>query len=197
MRKLAALTILLVLLIVPLDAGRAQSDEETAEAGTPEEIVSDLFDAMTENRMDDYADLMHPAALTDFRETFTPFFEMACENMGNTGIRELFPDVEDCETLMGMNDRVFFSTVLGGVMDLVPAMAGWLRSAEAEILGSVPEGNDSVHVVARMTMDIAGTSVSKVTVISVARYETGWRALLSGDIENLARAFQKGLTGGR
>ena len=68
-----------------------------------------------------------------------------------------------------------------------------LASAELEsqqVIGSVAEGTEMVHVVTRNVGKVETLSMTKVEAITLRRTELGWRLALTGDLEGLAETLQ-------
>jgi hypothetical protein len=72
---------------------------------------------------------------------------------------------------------------------LSPEMKEAMSSMRASVVGTVPEGADTVHVMYRMTMGVQGVEVTKMEVLSLQRSGTRWMATLTGDMQGMIRAM--------
>ena len=148
-------------------------------------VAGSYVDAMQASDFDRMAALMHPASLAELRDIFSP---VLASDAGPDIIYAigLPPPVELAE----MSDTEFFAAFMRAIVSGDSTMADALREAEADLLGSVPEGADTVHVVYRMRMRVEGVVVSEMSVLSLGRWESTWRGLLAGDLAGLAAVFQ-------
>ena len=158
-------------------------------AQTPEEdpiaVAGSYVDAMQASDFDRMATLMHPESLAELREIFSP---VLASDAGPEIIHAigLPPPAELAE----LSDTEFFAAFMRAIVSADSTMADALREARADLLGSVPEGADTVHVVYRMRTNVEGVDVSEMSVLSLGRWENTWRGLLAGDLAGLAAVFQ-------
>jgi hypothetical protein len=160
-------------------AAQSADDEAIAVAGS-------YVDAMRASDFDGMAALMHPVSLAELREIFSPV--LASE--AGPGIISAI-GLPPPDQLASMSDSEFFAAFMRAIVAGDSTMADALRQAQADLLGSVPEGDDTVHVVYRMRMKIEGVEVSEMEVLSLGRWENTWRGLLAGDLAGLAAMFQR------
>jgi hypothetical protein len=148
-------------------------------------VAGSYVDAMRGSDFDGMAGLMHPESLAELREIFAPVLasEAGPEIISAIGL----PPPEE---LSSMSDTEFFAAFMRAIVAGDSTMADALRQAQADLLGSVPEGADTVHVVYRMRMKVEDVEVSEMGVLSLARWENTWRGLLAGDLAGLAAMFQ-------
>jgi len=159
----------------------------TAQSADDEAIVvaGNYVDAMRASDFDGMAALMHPVSLAELRDIFSPVLASEA-GPGIISAIGLPPPAQ----LSSMSDSEFFAAFMRAIVAGDATMAEALRQANADLLGSVPEGADTVHVVYRMRMKIEGVEVSEMEVLSLGRWENTWRGLLAGDLAGLAAMFQ-------
>lgn len=58
-----------------------------------------------------------------------------------------------------------------------------------KVLGSVPEGDDLVHVLIRTRMSMQGVPMTDVEVLSLRKGDAGWGVLLNRDLEAFIELF--------
>jgi len=180
MRRTNLMTGLLGAAVLFASPASAQAPQEAAIT-----VAASYVDAMRASDFDRMATLMHPASLAELREIFSPVLasDTGPEIISAIGLP---PPPE----LAGMSDTEFFAAFMRAIVSGDSTMADALRQAHADLLGSVPEGADTVHVVYRMSMNVEGVEVSEMGVLSLGRWENTWRGLLAGDLAGLAAVFQ-------
>ncbi|MDX2030529.1 MAG: hypothetical protein SF339_07660 [Blastocatellia bacterium] len=187
-----ALTLLLTLGLAA--AGRSQSQTET-----PESVAQAYVAATQQGDWPKATSYMHPDALAGFKKAFAPVFD-AKDPKAAAGIGAIF----------GINSREEFDALTGGQLleklmgtlgGAMPGLNQLMKQSSFTILGRVPEGEDLVHLVCRAQVPMGGMQLkeapdltknvtfSKMEVVSLRRYESTWRVILSGEIEGMAQMF--------
>lgn len=139
----------------------------TALAASPEEVVLGFFEATQAGDWEEAVRYMDPEALASLQDGMMrllesdPSGEFLSFVFGDDVTLEDVRAVSPAELLVWVIDSLGFADQ--------PDLTAHDR---LEILGSVPEGDDIVHVVARRWMDPQGAS--SVEVISVVRRASGW-----------------------
>ncbi|MEM1209118.1 MAG: hypothetical protein AAGI54_07600 [Planctomycetota bacterium] len=138
-----------------------------------------------------FTELMHPDATKRFRGWMVELLDVAEANGQSQELMLLYAGYDTPEELSPLTDAEFMASMLSGVFR-AQGLLGIMANAEIDIVGSVPE-DDVRHVVYRFTTDVDGMSISKLTVMSLAPSEEGWRMLLTGDMEGMAAALQRAM----
>ena len=181
-----ALLALLLLYGPPASAQRAYP------ASTPEELILSMGEATRAGDWDGMAGLMHPAALAEVRELFMPL-------LATPATAEVLPmlfGVETAEEVANLTDAQLFAALMRRVLGEEQMTAELLKSAKVEIVGSVREGADTVHVLSRIRMTYGKASFRSLEVGSAIRDGAVWRGLLSGEIAGLAAMLQEAIDEG-
>ena len=177
MKPMFRLPLLLVLALLALPrAGAAQE--------TPDAFAQAYFQTMKTGDWAANARLMHPEALQGFKDMVSPLL-----SLGTGEELARLMGVDSAATLAALPPADFFARFVGSVMAQQGLMEV-MRSAEIQVVGSVPEGADQAHVVYRMSMSVAGATVTRMNVISARRDGASWKGLLTGDMQGLAQALQ-------
>lgn len=125
---------------------------------TPEQVNDEAFARLIAKDWPGYVDTFDPAALREFREMIGPVFEM--KDAAPVAFRLLG---RPPEALQRMSDREFFiaflDTTLGGVLGEAKFDLEMPR-----VLGSVPEGPDTVHLVVRTSGRGLGMQMTQMEV---------------------------------
>jgi len=189
-------TILVVGLMASLFALTAQA-QEAAEPTTPEAVVQAAFDAQNALDWETYTKYMHPDALEQYKAILWPIVEakFADSNANISQVQMILgvgvgPDGK----LPDYPAADFFSNSLLQIMEAIPQFKDQMGSGKTEVLGSVKEGEELVHVVARVTFSQMGRSVSQVKVATVKPSNGDWRMELQPEMIGLANGVAQMLS---
>jgi hypothetical protein len=186
-----ALVFVLLTVGLPAPAGGQQRSAPAAE--TPEQVTARIVSAMRTQDWTAVAALMHPAALAELRSLFDIL--LVSEDEGAAGARAQLFGVETVAEARALSDTLVFSRLMEALMSQ-QELGAVLASAEVTMLGHVPEGADTVHVVYRMSMSVSDISISMMDVASMVRYGSTWRGLLKGDMRALAAGVRQAMLEG-
>ncbi len=167
-------------------APRASSQEVT-----PETVAAGYLTAMQAADWAGMAKLMHPDALRQLREYLSPLFASAVPEAD--AFRQQFLGVRTAAEATALSDTTVFANFVRALNARDPAAARAISEATIQQIGHVPDGVDIAHVVYRATLDVEGMTISNVNVLTVKRWERGWRVLLTGDYSALATVLRRAL----
>lgn len=153
-----------------------------AQSETPDAVAKRAADATGRADWKAFAELMHPAALADFRRMFREVVALE----GAAELRKSFFGVETLAEFDALTDAGTFEVLMKGLATNVPGMAEALGSLSMEIVGVLPEGEELAHVVYRSGASFDDLTISKTAVMTLRRHDGQWRMLLNGAIEGLA-----------
>lgn len=180
--RVARVAVAATALLCPVSA--AQGAEES-----PEQVAAQLLQAMRDTNWLRAASLMHPSALAQFHDLFRPVLQ--CDNPAVAQARqELFgigSGVEAART----SDTALVASLLRFGTNQEQGFAEALRTAQLSVIGHIPEGADTVHVLARISMSVDSLPFSQVEVISFRRYGSTWRTLLKADISAMGAMLRR------
>ena len=191
-RSRAAAVPALCLLLALLLAVAPASAQRAYPASTPEELVLSMGEATRAGDWDGMAGLMHPSALAEVRDLFMPL-------LATPATAEVLPmlfGMETAEEVANLTDAQLFAALMQRVLAGEEVAAELVKSATVEIVGTVREGADTVHVVSRIRMTYGKASFGSLEVGSAIRDGAVWRGLLSGEIAGLAAMLQQGIDEG-
>jgi hypothetical protein len=175
--------ILPLLLAAVLSPAAIVHAQKPAESPTPEALARVAAEAVKQKDWAKFASLMHPAALAEFKGMFAPLVKLD----GAAEMRKMFFGVEDPAQFDALSGEAAFERLMSNLTANVPGVSEALASSEMIIVGSLPEGDDLVHVVYHSGGKTQGIIFSKTAVMSFRRHQGEWRALLSGSLEGLAQ----------
>ncbi len=160
----------------------------------PEEIARACIEASRAGDWLKAGSLMHPAALKQLRDMFGPLIEMAKTEKDKQEMSAML-GVKDKAAFDKLSDQEVFGKIFGMITSISPEIKNALNSSTYEIIGSVPEKTDLLHVVFRMQLKLdlpnAPTPISfgKLDVMTLQRFENSWRAILKGDLQGIIQAM--------
>jgi hypothetical protein len=157
---------------------------------SPETVARAYFLALKQHKIDDCAKAMHPEEIKRFRGILSGVIDSAAQKGEEKQLLAIF-GVASVEELHKLNDRQFFAAFYLGATRAAPQLKQMMAEAEFQTLGQVMEGKNTAHVVYRMEMTADGTKISKVSVISLQRTESGWGVMLNAEIEAMAKGLKK------
>lgn len=151
---------------------------------TPEDAARQYFAVTRQGDWRQAATLMHPEALEEFRSFFQKLVEL--ETSGE--VATLFFNVRTPEEFAELSDVEVYARLVSAMSTLSPEMIELMTSLDAEIIGSVAEG-DTAHVVYRMNASAQGVRISQIQVASFRKSGDRWMALLTGDLQGLVEGL--------
>src|SRR6185295_4091372 len=117
--------------------------QKPALGSTPEELARIVGEAVKQKDWAKFASLMHPAALAELKSMFQPIAKLE----GAAELRKTFFGVDNAAQFDALSDQAAFERLMANLTANIPGMAEAVASSEMFIVGSVPEGDDLVHVV--------------------------------------------------
>ena len=153
------------------------------QTNTPEAAAEKYYDAFYAGQWEKLAELAHPDALS---ETAAFVKELANSNKSTrASMTEDFAGYFSIDTIDRVSSRMIYA-VFNQVMMSKPIFKEMLDGSKVTILGSVKEGENDAHVVARMRVKMMGDTFNESLEIQSFRLHDGkWLALLSEDFEVL------------
>lgn len=170
----------------------------------PEEVAREAYARMQAADWVAAAETFDPAALKRFRELLMPVLDavdaagkgQTAKGQAGTGqtavdpngvlmLWVLFAPAKSIEEIRALTDREVFARIMSNTMSLASA-----KLEGQQVIGSVADGADMVHVVTRNVAKVETMSMTKVEAITLRRTDHGWRLALTGDLEGLAETLQ-------
>ena len=180
----------MVLLAAVVGCRPAETTVSAAGDGGPEETALAFTAAMRSRDWNRLSSLMHSDALSEFRGMLQPVIELP---EAGEFRRALFGN-RDPAAIDALPDAEFFERFIGAMFSQAPALADMLDNADMQVIGRVMEG-ETAHVVSRLEMSLEGIDVSKMEVMSLKRENNEWRALLTGEVSEIAAALRASAQG--
>lgn len=156
----------------------------------PETTFERFMDAMRRSDWAACSRIMHPEALAEFHAIFSAMSQ--ADESGEEA--RMFLGVEKPEEAATLSPKATFERVMQGIIAINPGMKQIFTTVKAAILGSVPE-DDVIHAVHRMSIEVEGTTISKVAVAPFKRDSDELRALFTADMQGMTQAIQRQIGG--
>ena len=166
----------------------------TAQAASPEEIARRYFESVQVGDWHQAALYLDPDGLAFFKETMLTALE-AGEGKGGEFLSLLFGGEVTFEDVRRMPAHEFFARFMELVMGFAFEPLS-VQFGDLEILGSVPEGEEMVHVVARTSPRIQGIAMTGVEVITLRRGADGWFIAFNDELQAILNGLVAGLEAG-
>lgn len=181
-----------------LCAGPVAAAELTVDT-PPEQVAREAYRRMQAADWVAAAETFDPAALKRFRELLLPVLDAVgasgkdppagkkqdSASAGALMLWVLFAPATSVEEIKALSDREVFARIMANTMSLASA-----KLEGQDVIGSVAEGTDMVHVVTRNVAKVETMTMTKVEAITLHRTPQGWRLALTGDLEGLAETLQ-------
>ncbi|MBN8212038.1 MAG: hypothetical protein J0M09_03895 [Xanthomonadales bacterium] len=191
----------LLLSLALLCAGPVAAAELTVDM-PPEQVAREAYRRMQTADWVAAAETFDPAALKRFRELLLPVLDVVGvagkdradqeqdneqdkASAGALMLWVLFAPATSVEEIKALSDREVFARIMANTMSLASA-----KLEGQDVIGSVAEGSDMVHVVTRNVAKVEAMTMTKVEAITLHRTPHGWRLALTGDLEGLAETLQ-------
>jgi hypothetical protein len=157
----------------------------------PEELSEIYFEHLKNQEWDAVAGLFTVESRGDFRGFMNSIFEMAPAEEQTEIYQMLFQAEVSDEEVAAMSDQDYLAAFLGGVM--AQAMGAGINFDSIEIIGTVPEEPNLMHVLARINLTMSATAdkpIGMIDVVSWEEGEEGWGLMLSGEIKALGESIR-------
>lgn len=155
---------------------------------TPEEVTKQYFAFVQEKKWDDVASLYAPSALADFRNAMSFLLELPPETSAEV-LTTFFGPEATRESVTEMSDADFFASFVRLMMSQV-ADTSTIDFGAVQVLGSIPEGEATQHVVVRTKVGVGAVAVEALEVVSYRREKNRWGMLLQGKISGIAQQMK-------
>ena len=136
-----------------------------AAQSTPEAAAREYVRAFQAGQWDQAAAVMHPDALAQLKG----FFSTLAEADSSGQVLGPLLGVGRPAEFQQLTGAQIYTRLLGSLGRLSPQLTATMRGMQAEVIGSVAEGESDAHVVYRMRFTVDGVTTTKVQVLSVRR----------------------------
>ena len=169
--------------ILALCAGTLAAQNETAS-----DVAQQTWVAVQAHQWDAVAHLTHPRALHEFRELLAPIAD-ADGPAADSARQIIFGSIARAAAAT-VSDSAVYVNLMRWSDALNAAQPGAVEASHYRLLGTVPEGRDTVHVIARASATVSGQYLTWIQVYSLTRSGATWRGLLQPNWSQFAAALR-------
>lgn len=163
-----------------------------AQHDAPPEVAQQMWVAVQDHKWDAVAHLTHPRALREFRELLAPIVD--ANGPAADSVRQIVFGSISREAAATVSDSAVYVNLMRWSESLNAAQPGAVEATHYQLLGTVPEGRDTVHVIARASATISGRYLTWIQVYSLTRSGATWRGLLQPNWSQFAAAVRAAVT---
>ncbi len=154
---------------------------QTCHAQAPEDVVKSYLEFAKQQKWQEAGNLMAPEALKEFREMTFFYQELPhAERM----TRVFFGPDATPDTVAAMSDAEYFATFLKTGLTKTKQLG--LTFKEMKIVGSVAEGEETVHVVVRLHVELGEVEMERMEVCTCLLTKDGWKIGLDKQWKGMA-----------
>ena len=164
----------------------------SADAQTPEEITREYFAKIQTRQWSDLAGFFDPVSLKEFRNLFDFLDAIPKEEVRQQVLAMFFGKEMSLEKVKKLSDAQFFNALMSGLLSTV-VKTGRLNFDRLEIIGSIPEGQEFVHVLTRNRLSVGKVSGEKLEVLTFKRVDGLWKMTISGKMADMALQLRRSL----
>lgn len=156
---------------------------------TPQQVARRYVNALQAGDWRGMASLMHPVALRQLRTMFQPVIERP----EAAQLRQQLLGVQSVAEAKALSDVALFASIMRTMSGREPGQGDALKNATVRMIGAVPEGRDTVHVVYRVGLPMPGITLSQMEVMTLGRMGNRWRGLLKGEFFAMAAGLRRAM----
>ena len=132
-------------------------------------------------------------ALDKFKEMVLPVIAIDLKQ-GNGELTQLFFGKKmPFREVENLSREDFFFFVMSAIMLQISETK--MKFEKMEVIGSVPEGDNMVHVVGRLYLGFGPAQTKKVNVTSLIKIDGKWGLMLTGDVKNMVEELKRMVMG--
>lgn len=182
---------LLIALLIVITTGMVAAHAQR----TPEEMITLYFDAFKAGNYELMSANMHADELAKLQKELLPVVARGIDAAQSGATKDelamkLFADSESYEVISKESPEAFFIRFMNWLNRMNPMMKNTLAGSSIATVGHVTEG-DLAHVVYRVSVNIAGTRMTQLNVMSVKKDGEDWKLMMSGEIEGMGKLLQR------
>lgn len=162
-----------------------------AQDATPESVAQAYLTSMAEEGLAASGRFIAESDLEKMRASFLSLFEAldtrVPENESpqqQVAVLQMLFGVPSVEELRALDAHQFYGKLMGMLQTNMESMG--MKPSGGIVLGTVSEGTDLAHVVARVAVSMGdGEQMKMVDVVSLRRENAAWKVLLSAEVDRM------------
>ncbi len=160
-----------------------------AQANTPEQVMSQMLEALRKQDWKAFTALTHPDALQDFKRMFHDVIAVDTSHKVST----YFFQVSSLEAYDAISPASIYEQFMSKIYSIDPTLEGTIANATFDIIGSVKEGNDTAYVVYKIKMKSDAKEIQQLDVQAMKTDQGQWKSMLRKDVDAIAEQLKKSL----
>lgn len=161
----------------------------------PEDVARASLRDLKEDRIEAFAQAMHPESLTQLQTALLGILDEATRSGKATEVLSLFEGAKTTNDLKAMNPVAFMAAYLRGSTKRIPGYKELLKKLDMQVVGHVVEGKDKVYVIYRSKRADDAANPGTLKVIGLRQNGAGWGMLLDDDLQVLLFALKQKVAG--
>ena len=189
---------MLVLLLLPTLCPAGDTKPKRDDAAI-EKVVAASIEAGAKQDWSEYANLVHPDSLDDYKNMWLPLLRAPSKEGGDkhADLLSLFDKAADLKSVIDLQPKEFFASSMKGMASQFREPKAMPLNVDAKIIGTVREGDEAAYVVVRTRTKNQGTEMTKVDVITLKRTGAEWKLMLPDVVRVMADTFKRTLQDGK
>lgn len=167
------------------DTGRAEAPN--ADEAVFKETVDAYMNALIARDYGKVASMMHPSELAKVKRLIVALAAGAERN--NQPLTELLPEGATAKDVPNLSGEALFAALMKGALSRSAAKNMDLSQTTVQTVGVVRE-EPLTHGVCRVSVTIEGTTIEKMSVITLRDTQQGPRVMLTGELNGLVKRIE-------
>lgn len=167
------------------------SGQSDAGLEAQKDLVAKGNQLMTDLSWHQYARLLHPDDLAQFKIELYPAMERLFAGKDSAIIIEKYVHISE---IRDSSDVYLFGMIMSEIFTVSPELATTFSAMSHDIVGVVSENDNLVHCLVRTRLLLGERKLDEMIVVTVAEHEGEWKVMMSKSIEGLAMMLKQNLT---
>jgi hypothetical protein len=164
----------------------------TAQAEGPREVAEHIWAAVQNHDWALAAHYTHPRALHEFRALLDPV--VSVPGAAGDSAREAIFGTASSTAAAAASDSAVYVNLMRWSSSIKAEQPGAVEASHYDFLGTVSEGKDTIHVIARASATVGGRFLTWIQVYSLSRSGSAWRGLIEPNWSQFAAALRAAVT---
>jgi len=160
----------------------------------PELIVDDYYSSLMDSGYTKLNEYLHPKEKMKIRNLLLPVLEEASKKGKKGYVQAIFGSNATIDSVRSLNDDEFAKAYFQSIQQTMLAKGVRFQFSKVKKIGSLNEGEDLAHVLVRVNMNVNSVAVDSLDVISVKKFDNGWKLLLKADLEDMVYKIRQRLS---
>ncbi|WP_425616274.1 hypothetical protein NA78x_006217 [Anatilimnocola sp. NA78] len=151
---------------------------------TPSELAKQSFEALKAKDLPKFVGMFHSAELKRFKDFAVTIFKEEKPPEEIAAIRKQFAPYQDLAAVNAATSEQLMSALLQNSLLSIPGIDTILGIADLTVMGEIPEGADTVHVITR-------SFLPRPQPVSFQKENGEWKQMLTAEMAQLVKAIEQ------